>query len=84
MPATAGSVDWYLPAKRGGGYCKRRFATTTRADSDILGLLAADGLTWSEVKAALNFPSAEQVVVVDRFIAEGYGDMPAAQFLAVA
>lgn len=74
-------VDWHLPNRR-GGYAKRPFVSTTRADSDMIVLLAEQGLTWSQVKVALCFPSREQLAVVDRFIAEGYGHLPAARFVA--
>lgn len=76
-------VDWHLPDGR-GGYRKRRFATSTRADSDLIELLASDGLTWSQIKGRLLYPSTEQTVVVDRFIAEGFGDVRAAVHLQPA
>jgi hypothetical protein len=76
-------VDWHLPDSS-GGYRKRRFATTTQADSDMIDLLASDGLTWSQIKGRLLFASAEQAVIVDRFVAEGLGDVQATVHLRAA
>lgn len=86
MSATTGArrslgVEWHLPT-RTGGYAKRPFTTTTRADSDGIALLAADGLTWAQIKVALHYPSDEQTVVIERFIAEGHGDSRVSLFVA--
>lgn len=61
-------IDWFLPGR------KQRFATTTQADSLMIELLAEDGLTVREARAALNYPSIEQIAVLDGLEAAGYGD----------
>lgn len=64
-------VDWHLP-KRGGGYQARRFATTTRATSDLIVHLATDGHTVQSARDAINF-DPEGKAVLTRFVDEGHG-----------
>lgn len=81
MKASSLGVDWHLPDGK-GGFRKRRFATTTQADSAQIVALADTGLTVAGVKAALNYPSTEQTAVLDAFITAGYADTPMTQFVA--
>ncbi|SDH54985.1 hypothetical protein [Microbacterium sp. 77mftsu3.1] len=69
--ATLG-VDWHLPDGR-GGFRARRFATTTRATSDLIEALAADGHTVATARDAVNYdPEAKAVLAT---IADaGFGD----------
>lgn len=60
-------VDWHLPGR------KRRFATTTKASSDLIVALASDGRTWAQVAADINFDD-EAKAIADRFVSEGYGE----------
>lgn len=74
-------VDWHLPARRGDGYARRPFATTTVASSDLIRLLADDGLTWAEVADAILFdPDAKHVATT--FVDAGHGDTKAALMVA--
>ena len=65
-------VDWHLP-KRGGGYQGRRFATTTRATSDLIVHLAADGHTVKSARDEIRY-DPEGKAVLTRFVDEGHGD----------
>lgn len=69
---TSLGVDWHLPDGR-GSFRARRFATTTRATSDLIEALAADGHTVASARDAVNFdPDAKAVLAT---IAEaGFGD----------
>lgn len=59
-------VDWFLPGK------KRRFATSTKATSDLIVLVAEDGHTVSESIGAIHFdPEARDILRT--FEAAGYG-----------
>lgn len=69
-------VDWHLPCPK-RGFKARPFTSTTVASSNLINLLAADGLTWAEVSAAINYDD-EAKAVADRFITEGHGDTLAA------
>lgn len=60
-------TQWYLPGK------KRPFGTSTRATSDLVGLLAEDGLTFQEAYDAILYDD-EAKALVQRFIDAGYGD----------
>lgn len=60
-------VDWFLPG------AKRRFATTTKASSDLIEGMAAWGLSWSEIAKDINFDD-EARAVAQRFVDEGYGE----------
>lgn len=73
-------VDWHLPDGK-GGYRARRFATTTKASSDLIAMLAADGLTWAQVRDGINFDD-EAKAVAEHFIAAGYGDTRAMDHVA--
>jgi hypothetical protein len=72
-------VDWHLP-KRGGGYQARRFATTTRATSDLINLLAGDGHTVQSARDAIIF-DPDGKAVLTRFVDEGHGQRPLADFV---
>jgi hypothetical protein len=66
-------IQWYLPNS------KRPFASTPLSDSDWVEACADDGLTWSQVRDATNYPSTELMVVMNRFIDAGYEDTPCAE-----
>jgi len=72
-------VDWHLPAV-GGGYQKRRFATTTKATSDLIEALAADGHTVRSARDAIHFDNEAQAVL-DEFIRAGFGRFPLADYV---
>lgn len=77
-------VDWHLPAKpgsKGGAYAKRRFATTTPASSNLIGLLAGEGLTWAELVGEINFDD-EAKAVAQAFVDAGHGETKAAEHLS--
>jgi hypothetical protein len=65
-------VDWHQPDGK-GGFRKRRFATTTQADNDLLRALAAQGLTFDEGLAQVAYPSSEVLLVLRSFIEWGHG-----------
>lgn len=69
-------VDWHLPAKNGKGYAKRRFATTTKASSDLIEMLAEDGLTWDQMAEQILF-DPEAKAVAQGFIDAGHGQTKA-------
>jgi len=56
---------------------KRRFATTTVASADLIRTFAEEGLTWVEVYDKIIYDD-EAKAIADRFVAEGYGSVPAA------
>lgn len=61
-------VDWHMPDGR-GGYAKRAYASTTRATSDLVEVLATDGHTVQSAHDAILFdPDAKAVLaaMVDR------------------
>ncbi len=59
-------VDWFLPG------AKRRIATTTRASSDLIALLAEDGLTWAQMVGAIIYdPEAKAVAQI--YVDRGHG-----------
>ena len=82
MPAGSRSlgVDWHLPDPRTGAYRRRSFASTTVASSNLVRALAREGLTWAEVVDAILYDS-EARAVAERFVAEGFGAVPAATHL---
>ncbi|MFS0885107.1 hypothetical protein [Aeromicrobium sp. 179-A 4D2 NHS] len=67
-------VDWHLPSKK-FGFQRRPFTSTTKASSDLIVLLAARGLTWSQLSEQILW-DPEAKAVADRFVTEGYGDVP--------
>lgn len=62
-------VQWTLPGHT------RLFATSTRATSDLIVALAADGATTSEVRERINF-DREGEEILDFLIEHGHGDRP--------
>ena len=73
-------VDWHLPAL-GGGYQGRRFATTTKATSDLIELLAEEGHTVQSARDAVRFDN-EAEDVLDGFIGAGFGRHLLGEFVA--
>lgn len=69
-------VDWHLPTKNGSGYAKRRFATTTVASSNLIEMLADDGLTWAQMTEEILF-DPEAKAVAQGFIDAGHGEAKA-------
>ncbi len=67
-------VDWFLPDGK-GGFRKRRFATTTVADNDLLRAYAERGITFDECMAIIAYPSTEVLTVLHGFIDAGYGEV---------
>jgi hypothetical protein len=59
-------VDWFLPGK------KRRFATSTKATSDLIELIADDGYTVSNGILAINYDE-EARDILRAFETAGYG-----------
>lgn len=75
-------VDWHLP-DGWGGFRNRPFATTTKATSDLIEALAADGHTVHSARAEIRFdPEAE--AVLDGFINAGFGRERLARYVHVA
>ena len=68
-------VDWVRP-KPDGTFYKRRFASTTVADSNDIALLGELGYTWREASEKPGFLSTEAKHVISKFIEFGYGDVP--------
>jgi hypothetical protein len=66
-------VDWHLPARR-GGFAARRFATTTRATSDLIEVLAGDGHTVQSAHDAILYDDDAKAVLA-RFIDAGHADV---------
>jgi hypothetical protein len=67
--ATKGDVHWFLPNR------KRPVAYSTRATSDLLAMLAADGHTFHSALSAINYDD-EAKAVVTKFIEAGYANTP--------
>lgn len=70
-------VDWHRP-KPDGTFYKRKFASTTVADSDSIALYGELGYTWQQLNDKDTFLSTEAKHVVQKFIEFGYGDVPIA------
>lgn len=66
-------VDWHLPAPR-GGFSPRRFATTTRATSDLIEALAGDGHTVQSAHDVINYDEDAKAVLA-RFVDAGHGSV---------
>lgn len=67
-------VEWYLPN------AKRRFATTTKATSDLIVSLAELELTFEQILGEINFDVDAQIVV-EHFCNEGYGQELASKYV---
>ena len=68
-------VDWHQP-KPDGTFHKRRFASTTVADSDDIALYGELGYTWQQLNDKETFLSKEARYIIQKFIEFGYGDIP--------
>jgi len=75
-------VDWHLPDGR-GGFRNRPFATTTKATSDLIEALAADGHTVHSARAEIRF-DREAEAVLDGFINAGFGREHLARYVRAA
>ena len=74
-------VAWSLPDGN-GGFKKRAFAHSTRADSDLLSLVAHHTqCTWSDMLKHVHYPSLEIRQIVDGMCKAGFGDVIAAKHL---
>jgi hypothetical protein len=60
-------VLWFLPGR------KRPIGTTTVATSNLIGLLAEDGLTFAEAHAEIRFDQ-DATDILQVYIDHGYGD----------
>lgn len=68
-------VDWHLPGKR------RRFATTTKATSDLIAALGEEGYTFEQALDAV-FYDLDAAVILEHFCDEGYGGEMIAKYVA--
>lgn len=68
-------VDWHLPG------AKRRFATTTRATSEMIVELAGDTLTFAQALDAVNF-DVDAKIVLEHFCNSGYADELVAKYVS--
>lgn len=68
-------VDWHLPGKR------RRFATTTKATSDLIAALGEEGYTFEQALDAV-FYDLDAAVILEHFCTEGYGGEMIAKHVA--
>ena len=66
-------VDWHRP-KPDGTFYKRKFASTTVADSDSIALYGELGYTWQQLNDKETFLSKEARYIIQKFIEFGYGD----------
>ena len=64
-------VEWHMPNSR-GGFAARPFATTTRATSDLIEALAADGHTVQSAHDEIRF-DPEGKMVLAAMVEEGFG-----------
>lgn len=67
-------VDWFLPG------AKRRFATTTKATSDLIVALAEQGLTFEQMLDEIRF-DVDAKTVIEHFCNKGYGAELVAKFV---
>lgn len=69
-------VQWLLPDR------KRPFMSTTRATLYLIEVLAEEDWTWSRIANGVPYdPDAR--AVAEQFIAEGYGERLARDFLSL-
>lgn len=66
--ARTADVQWYAPGR------KRPVAHSTRATSDLVGLLAEQGLTFAEARREVRYDT-EAHQVLDAFISLGHGEV---------
>lgn len=69
---SAHDVEWYLPGR------KTPVGYSTRATSDMIDMLAEDGLTISQIRDALLYDDDGQRLL-DLYIEKGYGDYTKAE-----
>lgn len=74
-------VDWHMPDGK-GGFRARRFATTTRATSDLIVLLAEQGHTVQSAHDEIRF-DPEGKTVLAAMAEAGFGDRALADFVRV-
>lgn len=58
-------VDWFLPGER------RRFATTTKATSDLIALFGEQGMTFGQARREVRYDQ-EAEAVLEWFCRHGY------------
>ena len=75
-------VSWYQP-KPDGTFYKRRFASTTVADSDSIALYGELWYTWQQLNDKETFLSKEARYIIQKFIEFGYGDTPIANHVGM-
>ena len=68
-------VDWHLPGKR------RRFASTTKATSDLIVALGEDGMTFEQAADAVHF-DVDARTILEHFCDQGYGGEMIAKFVS--
>lgn len=66
-------VLWHIPGK------KKPIATSTRATSDLIVALAADGGTIRDVYAQINY-DVDAKAIMQKYIELGYGDIIAKEW----
>ena len=67
-------VDWHLPGKR------RRFASTTKATSDLIVALGEEGMTFEQAADAVHF-DVDAKIVLEHFCDQGYGGEMIAKYV---
>lgn len=75
-------VDWHRP-KPDGTFYKRKFASTTVADSDSIALYGELGYTWQQLNDKETFLSKEARYIIQKFIEFGCGDTPIANHVVM-
>lgn len=75
-------VDWHQP-KPDGTFYKRRFASTTVADSEDIALYGELWYTWQQLNDKETFLSKEARYIIQKFIEFGYGDTPIANHVGM-
>ena len=73
MSTEKGDVSWHIPGR------KRPIAYSTKATSDLIGVLAEDGGTIREVQSRINYDQ-EAKAVLQAYIDRGYGNQLAAEW----
>jgi len=68
-----GDVAWTIPGR------KTPISYSTKAASDLIVVLGEDGATIQEVHDQINYDYEAQAVL-EKYIARGFGTMPARQF----
>ncbi|KQO98516.1 hypothetical protein [Leifsonia sp. Leaf264] len=68
-----GAVEWHVPGR------KTPIAYSTTATSNLIGMLAADGLTFEQAHAAINYDD-EAKAILTLYIERGHGETVMTEF----